>query len=113
MENLLVDELPEYVLINGKKYGISYGFRTSILFELLMQDPEYSDAEKILYAMDLYYPGEKPDDLEKGLQAVLDFYHYTGKEETVLDRDRRQMKEQKPLYSFEEDAPYIYAAFLQ
>ena len=113
MENLLVDELLEYVLINGKKYGISYGFRTSILFELLMQDPEYSDAEKILYAMDLYYPGEKPDDLEKGLQAVLDFYHYTGKEETVLDRDRRQMKEQKPLYSFEEDAPYIYAAFLQ
>ena len=51
--NMLVDYLPETVEIEGTEYAIETNFRTFILFEMMMQDPELSDAklspEKCLY----------------------------------------------------------------
>ena len=44
--NMLVDYLPETVEIEGTEYAIETNFRTFILFEMMMQDPELSDAEK-------------------------------------------------------------------
>ena len=43
--NMLVDYLPETVEIEGTEYAIETNFRTFILFEMMMQDPELSDAE--------------------------------------------------------------------
>lgn len=44
--NMLVDYLPETVEIEGTEYAIETNFRTFILFEMMMQDPDLSDAEK-------------------------------------------------------------------
>ena len=57
--NLLIDELPRYVDIDGKEYKINSDFRTSILFELLMQDSEIDDEEKTFIAIRLYYENEE------------------------------------------------------
>lgn len=111
MQNLLIDDLPHQVLVDGEAYEISWGFRTSILFELLMQDPEYTDEEKILQTMLLYYQDRMPDDLEKGLNAALDFYRCGSNESN--DTKTKSMRSQKPIYSFDQDAPYIYAGFLE
>ena len=43
--NLLIDLLPTTVDIEGIEYEINSDFRTSILFELLMQDVEIEDEE--------------------------------------------------------------------
>ena len=51
--NLLVDLLPTTVDIEGIEYEINSDFRTSILFELLMQDVEIEDEEKIIQALQL------------------------------------------------------------
>lgn len=108
--NLLIDRLPESVRVNGCEYEIEWNFRTAILFELLMNDPEYSDEEKIVHTLALYYPKEIPNDLEKALDAVIDFY-LCG-EENKNTRGTSTNNSRKANYSFEQDAAYIYAAFL-
>ena len=40
--NMLVDYLPETVEIEGTEYAIETNFRTFILFEMMMQDPDLS-----------------------------------------------------------------------
>ena len=108
--NLLIDRLPESVRVNGCEYEIEWNFRTAILFKLLMNDPEYSDEEKIVHTLALYYPKEIPNDLEKALDAVIDFY-LCG-EENKNTRGTSTNNSRKANYSFEQDAAYIYAAFL-
>ena len=54
--NMLVDYLPETVEIEGTEYAIETNFRTFILFEMMMQDPELSDAEKARQGLELVYP---------------------------------------------------------
>lgn len=71
--NILIDLLPEYVEIDGKKYPINTDFRISILFELLMQDRSILDREKIYMALDLYYP-QMPHDLVQAVDKMLWFY---------------------------------------
>ena len=53
--NLLIDLVPETVTIDNEEYEINSDFRTSILFELLMQDKLLNDKEKIVNALSLYY----------------------------------------------------------
>lgn len=108
--NLLIDRLPESVRVNGCEYEIEWNFRTAILFELLMNDPEYSDEEKIVHTLALYYPKEIPNDWGKALDAVIDFY-LCG-EENKNTRGTSTNNSRKANYSFEQDAAYIYAAFL-
>ena len=52
--NILIDVLPTSVEINDMEYEINSNFRTSILFELLMQNDEINDEEKILKSLELY-----------------------------------------------------------
>ena len=54
--NILVDLLPITVEIDNKEYEINSDFRTSILFELLMQDSSIGEEDKIITALELYYP---------------------------------------------------------
>lgn len=54
--NLLIDELPDYVVVDGVEYQIRSDFRISMLFEILMQDSELEPKEKTVKALELYYP---------------------------------------------------------
>lgn len=109
--NILIDRLPKQVDVDGVLYQIRSDFRTSILFELLMQDDEYTDTEKIVHALELYYP-EIPKNIEKAMDACTRFY-LCGEEPPEKESSSLQLlKRQNPVYSYEQDAPYIYAAFL-
>ena len=107
--NILVDLLPIVVEINNEEYDINSDFRTSILFELLMQDDSIGEEDKILMALQLYYP-VIPTDINLAIEKMLWFY-----------RCGRNMKKSKgngkgknatQIYSFEHDDAYIYAAFM-
>ena len=54
--NILIDVLPESVTVDGEEYEIRTDFRTSMLFELLMQDNEVKPQDKTKKALKLYYP---------------------------------------------------------
>lgn len=102
--NLLIDKLPtDY---EGLK--VNTNFRSFILFELLMQDNEISQNDKILISLDLFYD-ETPADVKKAMEGILWFYK-CGEEEKTSKKGTNER--QKQIYSYEYDAKYIYSAFL-
>lgn len=111
--NLLLDKLPTEK--DGLK--INTDFRVGILFELLMQDNEMSDEDKILATFNLYF-NNLPNNLEKALknqsdalQTILWFFK-CGEEEKEVMKSKKVGKK-KQIYSFEFDDEYIYDAFLE
>ena len=111
--NMLVDLLPETVEVDGEKYEINTDFRISVLFELLMQDDEVTNEEKIIQGLNLYYP-VVPRNIHEAVEKMLWFYQ-CGKEAVENDSgsDSSSGKQPEKVYSFEYDDSYIYAAFLQ
>lgn len=106
--NILIDLLPDHVTIKGVEYEINSDFRTSILFELLMQDKNISEEEKLISAIELYYK-EVPGDLNEAINKIIWFYT-CGKDAQSYKGTGKGKNIQ--VYSFEHDAEYIYSAFL-
>lgn len=107
--NILVDLLPNKIEIDNKKYEINSDFRYSVLFELLMQDNNLTDEDKIIQALQLYYP-VIPEDINEAIDKMLWFYK-CGKDITS-SKGNGKGKSVTQIYSFEHDDDYIYAAFI-
>lgn len=107
--NILIDLLPKEVTIDNKEYKINSDFRTSILFELLMQDSSIGEEDKILMALQLYYP-QIPENINEAIDKMLWFYK-CGKE-NASSKGSGKGKSVTQIYSFEYDDDYIYAAFM-
>ena len=107
--NLLIDLVPKTITIDNKEYEINSDFRTSILFELLMQDKSIKDNDKIYLALELYYPNI-PDDINSAIEKMLWFYS-CGKD-LITSKRKGKGKSDIKIYSFEYDDDYIYAAFM-
>lgn len=103
MDFSLTKKLPETVLIDGAAVEINTDFRTSIEFELLLQDDTISDEERVGKALYLYYP-RIPKNLADAVEQMIWFY-------TCGQVDKRT-KSSKVLYRFDCDSSYIYSAFL-
>lgn len=115
--NILIDTLPETVMIDGMEFSIRTDFRYCILFELLIQDSEVTDKEKVVEALKLFFE-EMPDNTEAAVDSILWFYSCgnvdnvsrgNGKSHEPPDEHKTN---QKRLYDFNVDAELIYAAFL-
>lgn len=113
--NILIDEVPEHVKIDGEEYKINADFRISIMFELLMQDNIMTDNEKIITSLNLYYP-KIPPNISEAVEKMLWFYR-CGKEEKeneVIEKEEENQSYNKSeqIYSFEYDDELIFAAYL-
>ncbi|MBY6756428.1 bacteriophage Gp15 family protein [Clostridium botulinum] len=106
--NMLIDLVPMAVIIEDVEYEINSDFRTSILFELLMQDNSMGEEEKIYMALQLYYPNI-PQNINIAVDKMLWFYR-CGKDITPSKGTGNGKSTQ--IYSFEYDDDYIYSAFL-
>ena len=118
--NLLIDGLPEVVEVCGQEVRISTSFRTGILFEETIRDLTLTAPEKLQTALELYYPGvtfEGLDAVEEALDRLLWFYRCgEDPEKTTGSNDEEQNEDaadDELQFSYEHDADYIYAAFLQ
>lgn len=107
--NILIDLLPTKIEIDSKEYEINSDFRTSILFELLMQDNSIGEEDKIIMALQLYYP-IIPENINEAIDKMLWFYR-CGKDITK-SKGNSKGKSVTRIYSFEHDDDYIYAAFM-
>ncbi|MFV0529478.1 MAG: bacteriophage Gp15 family protein [Lachnospiraceae bacterium] len=101
--SILTTPLPTTVKIAGIDYPINTDFRAGITFETLMQGEE-DDTNKILKALELYYGGI-PSAPEEAIEKMLWFYRGGTDEESDSSGGPQA-------YSFEEDADFISAAFL-
>ena len=118
--NMLIDLIPTTVSVGDFELAINSNFRTSILFELLMQDPEVPDDKKAEEALILYFPKKslniiRSEKLHKeAIEAIMYFYacgRKKRKKETDAESEDPGAKAM-PIYSYEHDDQYIYSAFL-
>lgn len=117
--NLLIDELPKTVTIGGTEYEINSDFRTSLLFEMLMDDSTVPDDDKGLQALRLYYPvtPHTQNEVTEAIERLLWFYK-CGKEPNEYMRNKQEKQaesgqRQSKVYDVNYDDDYIYAAFIQ
>lgn len=106
--NMILAPLPTTVNIVGKRYKINSNFRTSIKFELLMQDENLDKKEKLIRALKLYYP-IIPNNINIAIEKIIWFYK-AGKEDKEIKSIGNKVN--NIIYSFEYDDDYIYSAFL-
>jgi len=106
--NILIDELPNTVKIDNEEYKINSGFRESILFELMMQDTSISEEDKIIQALELYYP-ILPKNINEAIEKILWFYR-CGKDE--VETKNKGTGKSTQIYSYNFDDDLIYSAFL-
>ena len=107
--NILIDLLPSSVKIDSTEYEINSDFRTSVLFSLLIEDDNLSEEEKVLQALNLYYP-VVPDNSEKAIEQIKWFYSCGKLDNPIGNKKARAIS--KKVFDFEVDANYIYSAFM-
>lgn len=114
--NLFLDTLPESVYLADpdppyleREYPISTDFRTGIAFTELMENIDLSEDEKAEQALMLYYGGI-PANVEAAYEALIYFY-LCGKE--ADDTATGDGQNRAPVFSYAQDAPYLFAAFEQ
>ena len=108
--NILIDKLPYFVLVDGIDTKIRADFRTGILFEQLMKDCLISDDVKLELAINLYFPDVFIVNEREAIDRILWFYN-CGKDPSKNGRSKGYAKAN--IYDYEQDANYIYAAFME
>ena len=106
--NILIDLLPSKVVVDGTEYEINTDFRTSVLFSLLMEDDELTEEQKVVKALNLYYP-QIPTNINEAINKIIWFYK-CGKD--TEKSNEKGNGSNKKIFDFEADADYIYSAFM-
>ncbi|MDU5099726.1 MAG: bacteriophage Gp15 family protein [Peptoniphilus grossensis] len=105
--NLLIDGAPKEIYVDSLKYNINYDFRYGLLFEELMNDKSISDSEKFYLAIKLYLDNQYVENYEEAITQIFNFYLCGEKP----NQKKGSKKRQNPVFSYEEDAGLIFAAF--
>ena len=108
--NILIDDLPHSVLVGGAEYPIDSGYRGMVQFELDMQNHALSETEKVVKGLNSFFTGRVPGDIAGAVDALIWFYTCGRKQDAPGHAEGGTPARQ--IYSFEHDADYIYAAFL-
>lgn len=113
MSNILLDSLPETVVVDGREYPIYSDFRTGIILEQILGDDELDGKQKFYEIMRLYFVDEVPENKDGALEAILYFYS-CGKQENKRKAKRKKEGAPPPKksYDFMYDDDYVYSAFL-
>lgn len=107
--NILTGQLPEAVEIDGAAVRIETDFRVCLTVILAFEDQTLTDIEKQSVMLDLMYP-EPPDNLMEAARLAVKFLNCGDDPQmdgTASDDGLGR------LYSFEQDAKYIYSAIKQ
>ncbi len=105
--NILVEQFPTTVSINGKQVEVNSDFRSCLKIILAFEDNELTPQEKQMILFNNMY-GELPDDLREAAVQAVKFLN-GGK-------DKEEGEDEAPgptLYSFSKDASFIFSAMKQ
>ncbi|MFT8351299.1 bacteriophage Gp15 family protein [Clostridium saccharoperbutylacetonicum] len=105
--SILLEKLPEYVLIDGAEVKINTDFRFSIRFEQLINDNALDDEEIFKRALEIFYP-ISPVNINKAVEKMLWFYR-CGKE---INNKKKGNSNKEEIFSFDYDGEKICGAFL-
>lgn len=102
--NILIDDLPTQIEIDGRQYKINSDFRTCLTIILACEDGELTPQEKQIILLSRLFV-QLPQDTRLAAQQAVIFLN-GGK---AADEETEPLR----LYSFERDANLIFAAFRQ
>lgn len=110
--NMLLDPLPENIEVDGREYTVNWGYRALVLIEVCMFDSTRDEEQRALDALNIFYNQDIPSNLPAALEQLMWFYR-CGRPEKEAEKNKQgaPARQDKRCYCFEQDAPYIYAAF--
>ena len=106
--NILTEQLPTAVEIDGAIYEINTDFRICLNIILAFEDLELTNFEKQMVMLELLYK-EMPDNLQEACRLAVKFLNCGENQQIESGNDDAIGR----LYSFEQDAKYIYSAIKQ
>lgn len=113
--DLLTEALPESVRIHGKEYPIQCNFRIGIKLDGILRS-ELEDQEKIKRMLVLYFKDNIPQDIPAAIDKIIWFYRcgelLDNEDEEKKKRRYIRRKSKDPACVLTQDAPYVYAAFM-
>lgn len=114
--DLLTNNLPVSVRVSGKEYPISWDFRTGIKLDGILRS-EMEEADKLEQMLHLYYGQDHvPPDIPQAIEQIIWFYRCgempDDEEEEKKKRRYVRRKSKEPACVLTQDAPYVYAAFM-
>lgn len=109
--NILVDPLPETVMVEGREYSINSDFRAGILFEMMINDKSQSNENIIRQTLDIFFSEKIPADLENALSELLWFYRCGYEPHKHRSRKDSEKTTDDRVFDYDIDGPLIYAAF--
>lgn len=114
--NMIMDRLPYYVYIKGKRYKINTDYRNMLKFEMIMQDTSIKDSEKLLKSLRLFYPAffeiieQGKEVIDEAINQLIWFYK-CGKDQENHKQKKGSSGNKRPIYSYDLDDKYIFSAF--
>lgn len=105
MMNLEKTMLPSYVEVDGSTYAIKTGFHFGLVFMRMAGEKNH-----FLTDFDFFYEGKIPDDRQKGLDAMTEFFVDRQK---LPRADNKGETQNEILIDYEIDSEYIFAAFME
>jgi hypothetical protein len=107
MPNILTEQLPSAVEIDGQEYPIESDFRACLRVILAFEDPELTAFEKQAVLLENLYT-ERPSNLARAFELGIRFLN-GGTDTNNDDAAEPTLR----LFSFSQDANFIFAAFRQ
>ena len=102
--NILYEQFPEEVKVNGEYYPIVTDFREWIRFTELVEDDSVPWRIKCGLLLQ-WYLDQVPEDIEAAIYALGDFLMCKRMyQDDLEDEEEEQQKNGKPVFSFSEDA---------
>ena len=106
--NILTDALPDFITVEGRKYGINTDFRIWLEFDRTMHLEDVSVKDRMMMAAKLCFDKERcrvyPENVNETMDGFLSFFLCGKKAEKETGGERA--------FSFYHDSEYIYSAFL-
>lgn len=114
--SILTEALPDTVTVDGKEYAIHTDYRVWLKFQKIIFDSSKDSVKKMTEAIINCIDAERrsllPSNIGELMEAFM-LFHNCGRELNDKNNVNSDVKERKtPIFDFEEDAGYIYGAFL-
>ena len=107
--NILVDEFPESLTVDGVNYAIDTDFRDVLRVILAYEDETLTQFERQLILLNNLYGDRIPRNTTDALERALWFLNGGKDAQQPQDTEETQTR----LYSFSKDANFIFSAFRQ
>ena len=111
--NLFYEDYPESIMADGQEIRIRTDFREYIRLIDLLKTDKLRDYEKWQFIIQYFH--DRPDNMASALDGLVDFVNLEQLREKISESDEDNQEEtvdNRPLFSFQYDYPYILSGFL-